>query len=92
MPGKCMAGMVLRLFLGSVCAATGMHANAQAHEPAYPDANFLEYLANLEEVDGEWLGPEQMENLHNGEQFPEVSETRIAPEPAQMSVEQEEKK
>ncbi len=92
MPGKGIGGIVLRLCLGSVCAANAMHVYAQGHETVYPDASFLEYLASLEEVDGEWLGPEQMEYFSRDEDFPDVPESRIAPAPAPLSPEKEEKK
>jgi len=96
MPGKRLGHFVLQLLVTGVCVAS-----AQGDEEVYPDAGFLEYLASLEEVDGEWLGPEQMEYLRegmHGSPAPALGtapapapEMLVTPEPTESSSEQEEK-
>jgi len=104
MPGKQINHIALYLLVLGVCTSNWVPANAQEQEEVYPDAHFLEYLASLEEVNGEWLGPEQMQYLQegvrgsllpgsaSGSASGSTPEQLVTPEPVQLSPEQEEKK
>jgi len=94
MPGRQVGRFALRMFIAGVCLGNSVLALGQVSAKVYPDAGFLEYLASLEEIDGEWFGPEDMQYLqettHAVREF--RSELPVLREPAQLSPEQEEAK
>ena len=45
-----------------------------------PSIDFLEYLGNLEERNGEWFGPEQMESIDDDELLAESQSEKPADE------------
>ena len=96
MPAKQLSDFARYMLITGVCAGIGVSVNALEGEGKYPDAEFLEYLASLEEVDGEWLGPEQMqylrESIRTTPELESAPELLVTPGPDQLSSEQEEKK